>query len=50
VLLAAIFLSETIGPLQLVGGTLILAAVILLARHEKSADRRPPKRGPESAN
>jgi drug/metabolite transporter (DMT)-like permease len=32
VLLAAVVLGETIAPLQLAGGALILAAVILLAR------------------
>jgi len=32
VLLAAVFLNESIAPLQLVGGALILAAVVLLAR------------------
>jgi drug/metabolite transporter (DMT)-like permease len=37
VLLALIFLHETIVPLQLIGGGLILAAVILLARSETAA-------------
>jgi len=37
VLLALLFLHETIVPLQIVGGGLILAAVILLARSEKQA-------------
>jgi drug/metabolite transporter (DMT)-like permease len=34
VLLAMIFLRETIVPLQLLGGSLILSAVIVLARSE----------------
>ena len=37
VLLALIFLDETIVSLQIIGGGLILAAVILLARSEKQA-------------
>jgi len=32
VLLSAAFLGETVAPSQLVGGSLILCAVVLLAR------------------
>jgi len=37
VLLAALILGETIAPLQLVGGALILSAVVLLAREASSS-------------
>jgi drug/metabolite transporter (DMT)-like permease len=37
VTLAAVVLGETIAPVQLAGGALILAAVVLLARASRSA-------------
>ena len=38
VVLAATFLDESVGLLQIAGGALILGAVVLLARHEKELD------------
>jgi len=40
VTLAAIALDETIAPVQLAGGALILAAVVVLAKADKTAAQR----------
>jgi drug/metabolite transporter (DMT)-like permease len=40
VVLAAIVLGETISPIQIVGGVLILAAVVLLARSDRWRGKR----------
>lgn len=48
VLLAMLFLHETIVPLQIIGGGLILAAVILLARSESRATSADPQRASTS--
>jgi drug/metabolite transporter (DMT)-like permease len=43
VVLAAIVLGETISPIQVLGGALILAAVVLLARSDRWRGRRKRK-------
>ncbi|HEY0604681.1 MAG TPA: DMT family transporter [Herpetosiphonaceae bacterium] len=48
VLLAMVFLHETIVPLQIIGGGLILAAVILLARSEARVNTADPQLAPTS--
>jgi len=48
VLLAMLFLHETIVPLQIIGGGLILAAVILLARSEARTTSADPQRASTS--
>lgn len=40
VLLASVFLNESITLLQITGGILILGAVVLLARHERSVEQK----------
>jgi drug/metabolite transporter (DMT)-like permease len=40
VVLAAVFLGETLGPVQLVGGTMVLAAAVILQVGSRP-DREP---------
>lgn len=49
VVLAAVVLDERISPVQLTGGALILAAVVLLARARSPAEQRTARRGKASA-
>ncbi|HEX9301060.1 MAG TPA: DMT family transporter [Casimicrobiaceae bacterium] len=44
VTLAAIVLDETIAPVQLAGGALILAAVIVLAKTDKTTSQHEAKK------
>jgi drug/metabolite transporter (DMT)-like permease len=40
VVLAAVFMGETVGPLRIAGGALILMAVVLLAKGEFSVNNK----------
>jgi drug/metabolite transporter (DMT)-like permease len=46
IVLAAFLLGEAVAPLRLLGGVLILGAVLMLAREEGRRPHPVPERGP----
>jgi drug/metabolite transporter (DMT)-like permease len=42
-LIAYLFLGETLQPLQLLGGILVIASVVLLQMHRESDEKTPAR-------